>query len=66
MNELVFDCVARGQTARALPKKLPPTAIYCHFRAAKPIRSMHSFHSQTLPVFGYNRIRDGQNWALAT
>jgi hypothetical protein len=44
-KELVVERVARGEKARRPSQKLPPTAIYCHFVAAKPLRPLQPFQS---------------------
>ena len=41
----VVERVARGETDRRPSQKLPPTAIYCHFGAAKPLRPLQPFRS---------------------
>jgi hypothetical protein len=45
LRESVVDRVARGETAGRLSQKLPPTAIYCHYGAAKPLRPLRPLHS---------------------
>jgi hypothetical protein len=44
-KEFVVDRIARGETDRRPSQKLPSTAIYCDFGAAKPLRSLQPFHS---------------------
>jgi hypothetical protein len=42
-KESVVDRIARGATAGRPSQKLPPTAIYCHFAAANPLRPFQPF-----------------------
>ena len=49
-KEFIVDRVARGETARSPSQKLPSTAIYCHFGAAKPLRPFQPFY--WLPIEG--------------
>jgi hypothetical protein len=51
-KEFVVDRFAQGKTAGDLPKNchlLPPTAIYGHFGAAKPLRPLEPLHSFVAP-----------------
>jgi hypothetical protein len=48
-KEFVVDRTARSETARSPSQKLPPTAIYCHFVAAKPLSPFQPFHSFVAP-----------------
>ena len=41
----VVDRIARGETDRRPSQNLPPTAIYCHFGAAKSLRPLESLHT---------------------
>ena len=45
----VVDRIARGEKARRPSQNLPPTAIYCHFAAAKPLHALEPFHSFVAP-----------------
>ena len=40
-----FWIVSRGARRPETSQKLPPTAIYCHFVAAEPSRSLQPFQS---------------------
>ncbi len=44
-KEFVVECIERGEMPRSPSQKLPSTAIYCHFGAAKPLSPMQPFHS---------------------
>jgi hypothetical protein len=44
-KEFVVDRIAQGRDGRRPSQKLPPTAIYRHFGAAKPLRSFQPLHS---------------------
>ena len=48
-KEFVVDRIARGKSDRRPSQNLPPTAIYCHFVAAKPIRPFQPLHSFVAP-----------------
>jgi hypothetical protein len=44
-KEFVVDRIAQGRDGRRPSQKLPPTAIYRHFGAAKLLRSFQPLHS---------------------
>jgi hypothetical protein len=44
-KEFVVDRIVGGRDGRRPSQKLPSTAIYCHFGAAKPLSPMQLFHS---------------------
>ena len=44
-KEFVVECIERGEMPRSPSQKLPSTAIYCHFGAAKRLSPMQPFHS---------------------
>ena len=50
---------SRGKKSRRPSQNLPPTAIYCHFVAAKPLHPLEPFHSYVAPrgVVGRPRPR---------
>ena len=48
-KKLVVDRIARGATAGRPSQKLPPTAIYCHFGAAKPLSPFQPFQFSSCP-----------------
>jgi hypothetical protein len=43
-KKITGDRITRGEEARRPSQKLPPTAIYCHFGAAKPLLPFQPFH----------------------
>jgi hypothetical protein len=48
-KKITGDRITRGEKARRPSQKLPPTAIYCHFGAAKPLRPIQPFHFLSCP-----------------
>ena len=51
-KEIVVDRVARGEAVGDLPQKLPSTAIYCHFGAAKSLGPIQPFR----PLLGLDGV----------
>jgi hypothetical protein len=48
-KKLVVEGIARGATDGRPFQKLPPTAIYCHFGAAKPLSPFQPFQFLSCP-----------------